>query len=118
MKNYILLIFIALTRYTNAQDNCVANPPLPALSEKAKVELVAKQALAKANYEAHATADNLIWYGRRTAYLGHYNDAIGLFTEGSKNSQTMLVFIAIGDIVIFPSVVWIKRLQILNKLPC
>jgi tetratricopeptide (TPR) repeat protein len=88
MKNYILLIFIVLTRYANAQDNCVTNPPLPALSEKAKVELVTKQALAKADYETHATADNLIWYGRRTAYLGYYNDAIGLFTEGVKKFPT------------------------------
>ena len=29
-------------------------------------------------------ADALIWYGRRTAYLGRYHDAIGIFTEGIR----------------------------------
>lgn len=27
-------------------------------------------------------ADNTIWYGRRTAYLGRYEDAIGIYTDG------------------------------------
>jgi tetratricopeptide (TPR) repeat protein len=27
-------------------------------------------------------ADSIIWYGRRTAYLGRFNDAIGIFTDG------------------------------------
>ncbi|QBA63444.1 tetratricopeptide repeat protein [Muriicola soli] len=29
-------------------------------------------------------ADLLIWYGRRTAYLGHYEDAITIYTSGIK----------------------------------
>ncbi|MFN8574822.1 MAG: prolyl oligopeptidase family serine peptidase [Gemmatimonadaceae bacterium] len=27
-------------------------------------------------------ADSLIWYGRRTAYLGRFNDAIAIYTDG------------------------------------
>ncbi|MDZ7716898.1 MAG: tetratricopeptide repeat protein [Balneolaceae bacterium] len=38
---------------------------------------------AKAQYEATPNdADAIIWYGRRTAYLGNYQKAIDIFTEG------------------------------------
>lgn len=38
---------------------------------------------AKQAYELDTdNADNLIWYGRRTAYLGKYDEAIALYTEG------------------------------------
>lgn len=38
---------------------------------------------AKAQYEANPDdADALIWYGRRTAYLGNYRKAIDIYTEG------------------------------------
>ena len=42
-----------------------------------------KYAQAKRNFEqAPGSADALIWYGRRTAYLGQYRDAIEIFTRG------------------------------------
>ncbi len=42
-----------------------------------------KYAEAKRNFEqAPGSADALIWYGRRTAYLGQYRDAIEIFTRG------------------------------------
>ena len=38
---------------------------------------------AKANYEANPEeVEALIWYGRRTAYLGQYNLAIQIFSQG------------------------------------
>ena len=38
---------------------------------------------AKADYDADPMdADNIIWYGRRTAYLGDYREAIRIFSEG------------------------------------
>lgn len=38
---------------------------------------------AKANYEANSEdADALIWYGRRTAYTGQFQEAIKIYTEG------------------------------------
>ncbi len=41
--------------------------------------------VAKARYLADpANADKLIWYGRRTAYLGEYQRAIEIFSEGVK----------------------------------
>jgi tetratricopeptide (TPR) repeat protein len=38
---------------------------------------------AKARYEANPDdAEAIIWYGRRTAYLGNYRKAIDIYTEG------------------------------------
>jgi len=38
---------------------------------------------AKSNYEKDANlAENIIWYGRRTAYLGNYRAAIQIYSEG------------------------------------
>ncbi len=50
-------------------------------------ELLAAQlddlAAAQADYDAApADADAIIWLGRRTAYLGEYRRAIGIFSEG------------------------------------
>jgi alpha-L-fucosidase len=42
-----------------------------------------KYAEAKANYEKEPdNPDALIWYGRRTAYLGNYREAIEIYTDG------------------------------------
>ena len=42
-----------------------------------------KYDIAKAKYEKESSnADAIIWYGRRTAYLGKYQDAIDVFSEG------------------------------------
>lgn len=38
---------------------------------------------AKKTYESnHDDVEALIWYGRRTAYLGRYGDAISIYTDG------------------------------------
>lgn len=40
-------------------------------------------ATAKANYDSDpVNADNIIWFGRRTAYTGDYRRAIEIFSEG------------------------------------
>lgn len=39
--------------------------------------------IAKSNYEAKPDSlDNIIWYGRRTAYLSNYQQAIAIYTKG------------------------------------
>ncbi len=41
---------------------------------------------AKTEFEANPKdVEALIWYGRRTAYLGRYRQAIAIYTEGIKN---------------------------------
>ncbi len=43
----------------------------------------AAQAAALADWERNPDdADALIWAGRRTAYIGRYREAIGIFSEG------------------------------------
>lgn len=55
--------------------------PLPTPSEK----LLAQFEEAKAAYEANPEdVEALIWYGRRTAYLGEYGEAISIFSEGIR----------------------------------
>lgn len=46
-------------------------------------KLLAQYREAKEKYEANPEeVENIIWYGRRTAYLGQYRQAIDIFSEG------------------------------------
>lgn len=64
-----------------AQAVSVAGKPLFAAQPSEKA--LQKLAEARANYEADpGDANNIIWYGRRTAYTGDYRGAIEIFSEG------------------------------------
>ena len=55
----------------------------PEPSAEARRELEAKLAEARAAYERDpSNADAVIWLGRRTAYLGRFEEAVRIFTEG------------------------------------
>jgi tetratricopeptide (TPR) repeat protein len=55
----------------------------PALTPQAREEREANLAEARADYESDPSdADAIIWLGRRTAYLGAYQEAIAIFSEG------------------------------------
>jgi tetratricopeptide (TPR) repeat protein len=57
----------------------------PPMSPEARREAEAKLAGARAAYEQNRDdADALIWLGRRTAYLGRFDEAIKLYTEGVR----------------------------------
>lgn len=65
----------------------LAGEPLsrPVQSEEVRTPLEANLAAALADYEADPDdADTIIWLGRRLAYLGRYQEAIELFTEGAE----------------------------------
>lgn len=56
--------------------------PIPVPNEAA----LANFEKAKTEFEANPKdVEALIWYGRRTAYLGRYRQAIAIYTEGIKN---------------------------------
>ncbi len=56
--------------------------PIPVPNEAA----LANFEQAKKEFEANPKdVEALIWYGRRTAYLGRYQQAIAIYTEGIKN---------------------------------
>jgi tetratricopeptide (TPR) repeat protein len=60
-----------------------SRPPVPPMSPEIRAQRERDLAAARAAYEqAPNDADALIWLGRRTAYLGNYDEAIDLFTEG------------------------------------
>jgi tetratricopeptide (TPR) repeat protein len=55
----------------------------PVFGDSALQKLNANLQSAKKNYESDSTnADNIIWYGRRLAYLARYDEAIALFNKG------------------------------------
>ncbi len=55
----------------------------PALTPQVREEREANLAEARADYENDPNdADAIIWLGRRTAYLGAYQEAITVFSEG------------------------------------
>lgn len=55
----------------------------PELPADVSADRQARLAEARANYEADPTnVDAIIWYGRRTAYVGDYRTAIAIYGEG------------------------------------
>jgi tetratricopeptide (TPR) repeat protein len=57
----------------------------PQLSEETRRDFETKLAGARQDFEnTPRSADAVIWFGRRTAYLGRYKDAIAIFTDGIK----------------------------------
>lgn len=72
-----------------------ANPPAPVVislsgtpffeptrTPEVQALLDSNLLVAQKNFEADASEENYIWYGRREAYLAHYQRAIDIFTEG------------------------------------
>ncbi|HEX7844656.1 MAG TPA: tetratricopeptide repeat protein [Chitinophagaceae bacterium] len=85
MRKILVFILLLLVQKTNSQSACFEKKehPMPALSEQAKTLYSTKLTEAKANYDKDSlNADNIIWLGRRTAYLGKYSEAIAIFTKG------------------------------------
>ncbi|HEV2864130.1 MAG TPA: tetratricopeptide repeat protein [Pyrinomonadaceae bacterium] len=57
----------------------------PPLSPEARRDAEQKLSEARARYEKNPKdADAVIWLGRRTAYLGRFDEAIGIYTEGIR----------------------------------
>jgi dipeptidyl aminopeptidase/acylaminoacyl peptidase/tetratricopeptide (TPR) repeat protein len=54
--------------------------PVPDPATRAKYE--SQLAEASAAFAKDPSADNLIWLGRRTAYLGRYREAVAIYTDG------------------------------------
>ncbi len=94
-----LLLFLVTACDQGDQSQTAAAPELPAtaqamslsgealyppeMSEEARTDREARLAEARAGYEADPEdADAIIWLGRRTAYLGEYQEAITIYSDG------------------------------------
>lgn len=83
MKKLFLFSILFSIHNIYAQTTPCAKVVTPTFSENAKQKLQDQLSIAKNNYDkAILDADALIWYGRRTAYLGNYIEAINIFTQG------------------------------------
>jgi tetratricopeptide (TPR) repeat protein len=84
MKAVLLIFLFSATAF--AQSNCVETAKVvqPQLSVEAQRDLETKLNEARALFEKEQSADNTIWFGRRTAYLGRYKDAIRIYSDGIK----------------------------------
>ena len=81
MKKILTTILVTIFSSLLSQ-NCETLIPEINISDKAKVIYETKLAEAKLNFSKDPSADNLIWLGRRTAYLGNYEDAIEIYSKG------------------------------------
>lgn len=91
LPSLVASCLIAVATIDNAESSAGAEPEATSLlgtklySAQPSEQALAKYEQAKKAYEASPNdADKLIWYGRRTAYLGRYQDAISIFSEGVK----------------------------------
>lgn len=83
---FFCLIVLILFSSTVLGQTCLqrAQEIAPPLTREMRRDFEAKLNDARKNAETAASADNLIWLGRRTAYVGHYKDAVRIFTEGAE----------------------------------
>ncbi|MFN4144362.1 MAG: BNR-4 repeat-containing protein [Runella sp.] len=65
------------------QEPCAATVKPPAVLDAAWKDMEAKRLKARADWYKNPTdADATIWYGRRTAYMGDYEEAIRIYSKG------------------------------------
>lgn len=83
----ILLLFLfCLSSSVVLGQQCLerAKEIQPQLSAETRRDFEAKLLEAQRNADADPNADNLIWLGRRTAYLGRYKDAVAIYDRAVK----------------------------------
>jgi tetratricopeptide (TPR) repeat protein len=84
MKQFIFCFFLLITNslVQAQQQPCAAIVP-PKLPDDTRKQYEQKLTEAKSKLTIDsANADYIIWYGRRTAYLGKYMEAIEIYTKG------------------------------------
>src|SRR5688572_2406582 len=88
MRKFILpFLFAAFSITSLAQKQSCEDKqyPAPSLSDSLKKVFEANLRSAEKKYKADSLIDDhIIWYGRRLAYLGNYNEAIAIYTKGIK----------------------------------
>jgi len=79
----VLVCLFGTTAFAQADCTLTAREFPAQLSAETQRELEAKLKEAQTNFRKDPNSvENIIWYGRRTAYLSHYKDAISIYTDG------------------------------------
>lgn len=80
----LLVMLLGLFSHSAFGQSCVekAKEIEPQLPVQARQQYEAKLIDARLNLVSENNADNLIWLGRRTAYLGRYKEAIEILSTG------------------------------------
>lgn len=87
VRSYFVLLGVALLcSYSASGQSCFdrAHEIAPPLTKETRQQLEARLAEARLQAKEEPSAENLIWLGRRTAYLGHYREAVEVFTKASE----------------------------------
>lgn len=85
MRNFTIVLLFLFATTVSGQTDCAQKAPQrpQQFSAETRRELEAKLNEARERYEKEPkSVEAIIWYGRRTAYLAHYKDAIFTFSEG------------------------------------
>jgi len=86
MRKFILpFLFIAISSLVFGQKQICEDKqyPAPSLSDSLKKIFETNLRVAEKKYKNDSTNDdNIIWYGRRLAYLGNYKEAINIYSKG------------------------------------
>ena len=83
MYRSTLYLFITFLSINLVGQTCEKSIPEIYVSNKARDIYQSKLEQAKTNYKKNPNADNLIWLGRREAYLGNYETAIDIYSKGT-----------------------------------
>jgi tetratricopeptide (TPR) repeat protein len=91
MRLLFSVLFLAFAQTANAQTDSVVEAtsllgekltrPVPAGDARVRMGERLTEA-TRAYNSSPENADSIIWLGRRTAYLGRFNEAIGIYTRG------------------------------------
>jgi len=80
MKSVMIIILIITTKLFS--QICETEIPEIYIDDKTRLIYENKLTEAKLNFSKDASPDNLIWLGRRLAYLGKYDEAIEIYSKG------------------------------------
>jgi len=79
----ILFIAVFINCFSQSENCENRQHPMPVLSDSLKQVYQANLVTAEKKYKTeNSNPEHIIWYGRRTAYLGNYKEAIEIFTKG------------------------------------
>ena len=83
MRILLAILFGLSSTTVFGQTNCLqtAGEIQPKLSTEQRRDFQTRLAQARGDFEKNQSADNAIWLGRRTSYLGRYKESITIYTD-------------------------------------